>query len=123
MLVATAAHAKTWYLMAANEKVVGSVKAATVMDKGAVVGPVHFLSRGTFSSRKDCEAARREVLNEWRTRGVIAKGGWRRHGVSTANGFVQCITENDPRLKTEPGGIRSMNIMVNKTRHHAIRGR
>lgn len=122
-MLATAAHAETWYLMTPDANVIGNPKAATVMDKGAVIGPVHFLSRGQFSSRDGCATARQKTVREWRQRGIMAKGGWRSHGLNSANSFVQCIPQNDPRLKPAAGGARSMSVLVNKTRPYRIRGR
>jgi len=115
VLLVTAAYAESWYLMAADEKVISDRKAASVMDKGAVVGPMRFTSTAEFSSRHDCETSRVKLVQEWRKQSIIARGGWAKHGFTTPNAFAQCVSASDPRLKLA-AGVRYMSIMLQSKR-------
>jgi hypothetical protein len=115
VLLTTVAYAESWYLMAADEKVISDRKAANMMDKGAVVGPVRFTSTADFSSRDDCETSRVELVQEWRKQSIIARGGWTKHGFTTPNVFAQCVSASDPRLKSATG-VRYMTILLQSRR-------
>lgn len=115
VILVTAAYAETWYLMAADEKVISDRKAANVMDKGAVVGPMRFSSKAEFPSRSDCEASRVKLVQDWRNQSVIARGGWTKHGFTTPNAFAQCVPASDPRLKLADG-VRYMSIVLQSKR-------
>jgi hypothetical protein len=109
----TAVHAETWYLMAADEKVMSNAGAATMMSKGSMVGPVHFTSQGVFNSRHECESDRHKLIHDWRKQSIIAQGGWAKHGITTPNAFAQCVSGSDPRLKSS-GGTQSRVIMLHR---------
>jgi hypothetical protein len=98
IVFAATAHAETWYLMAADEKVMSEPQAANMMSKGSMVGPVHFISQGEFNSRDECETDRHKLIHSWRQHSIIARGGWAKHGITTPNAFAQCISDADPRL-------------------------
>jgi hypothetical protein len=115
LLFVTAAYAETWYLMAADQKVISDRKAATVMDKGVVVGPVRFTSKAEFTVRNDCETSRIKLVQDWRKEGVISRGGWAKHGFTTANAFAQCVSDSDPRIKVADG-VRYMSILLQSGR-------
>lgn len=115
ILFASAAYAETWYLMAADEKVISDPKAATTMDKGAVVGPIRFTSKEEFASRSECETSRVQLVQDWRKQSVIARGGWAKHGFTTPNAFAQCVSGSDPRLKMA-GDVRYMSTVLQARR-------
>ena len=115
LLFAGAAYAETYYLMAADPKVIGEPKAASMMVKGAVAGPVHFVSQGEFESRSQCEADRHKLIQDWRQHSIIARGGWAKHGFTTPNVFAQCISATDPRLKSA-GPNPTMDILLQTRR-------
>jgi hypothetical protein len=111
-----AARADTWYLMLADEKFMSEPEIATRMSRGSTVGPIHITSRAEFPSRDKCEAARPALIDDWRKRGIITRGSWKRHGFSAPDAFILCISDADPRLakssvKAEPG--RSMDLFLN----------
>ena len=95
VLFAATVHAETWYLMAADEKVMSEPQTANVMSKGSMVGPVHFISQGEFNSRHECETDRHKLIHDWRKHSIIANGGWAKHGITTPNAFAQCISDAD----------------------------
>jgi hypothetical protein len=114
LLLDQAAHAATWYLMAADVKVISQPKAANMMSKGAVVGPIHFASQGSYPSRDQCESARQKLLDDWRQYSIPARGGWNRYGFHTPNSFAQCVSSADPRVSK--GEVPTMDITLPKKR-------
>jgi len=116
LLFTRAAQAETWYLMAADPKVIGEPKAASTMIKGSVAGPVHFVSRGEFESRSQCESDRHKLVQDWRRHSITVHGGWARHGFTTPNAFAQCIGAGDPRLSKSAGGAPAMDVMLQARR-------
>ena len=125
-IFAGAAYAETWYLMAADEKVISEAQAASMMSKGSMVGPVHFASQGEFNSRDACEADRHKLIHDWRKHSIIARGGWAKHGITTPNAFAQCISASDPRLvkasaTSDVKAGPTMDILLHARRTH-IRG-
>jgi hypothetical protein len=112
LLFAQTAYAETWYLMAADVKVISQPKAASTMVKGAVAGPVHFSSRAEFESRSQCESDRHKLLQDWRRHSIVARGGWAKHGFTTPNVFAQCIGAGDPRLSKSSGAVPAMDILL-----------
>src|SRR5262245_42900089 len=103
------AHADTtWYLMAADVKVISEPQAATKMSKGSMVGPVHFTSQGESNSRHECESDRRKLIHDWRQHSIIARGGWARHGITTPNSFAHCISSSDRRLLKATPAVDAM---------------
>ena len=115
LLFARAAYAESWYLMAADPKVVGQPKAASMMIKGAVAGPVHFVSQGESESRDQCESERQKLIQDWQRHSIIARGGWAKHGFTTPNVFAQCVSASDPRLKSS-GPNPTMDILLQTRR-------
>lgn len=101
--------------MAADPKVIGQPKAASMMVKGAVAGPVHFTAQGRFDSRGQCESDRTKAIHEWRQHSVIAHGGWSMHGINSPNVFVQCISSGDPRL-SKAADNPAMDILLQTRR-------
>jgi hypothetical protein len=116
LLFARAAYAESWYLMAADPKVISEPKAASMMVKGAVAGPVHFVSQGEFDSRGQCESDRHQLIQDWRRHSIIARGGWAKHGFTTPNIFAQCISAADPRLSKSAGANPTMDILLQTRR-------
>ncbi len=111
-----AAFAETWYLMSANQQAMSNPKASSMLAKGSVVGPIRFTSTSGFASRQNCEISRRKALEQWRQSSVVQRGGWGKHGITTPNGFLQCIADNDPRLSKASAGNadapRTMDILL-----------
>lgn len=96
---ATVHAAAGWYVMAADEKVVGAPQAADRMSRGAVAGPFELSSQGELASRDDCEAARSKLIEDWRRQSLIARGSWDRHGLMSPGSFIRCVSATDPHLK------------------------
>jgi hypothetical protein len=120
MLLATAAQAQTWYLMAPDEKVVSNPRVAIRMEHGPVMGPLEFTSRAKFSSRAECEPARQKVVTEWRRLSVIKRGSWDKYGFTSPSVFVRCVPADDPQLKNShagDGALPSMETFVNRPSH------
>jgi hypothetical protein len=120
MLLATAAQAKTWYLMAPDEEILSNPRVAIRMEHGPVVGPLEFISRGKFSSRAECEPARQKLVDEWRQRSIIKRGSWDRYGFTSPSIFVRCVPADDPQLKRAPSGAEappSMETFLNRPTH------
>lgn len=121
VLFAATAHAETWYLMAADEKVISEPQAANMMSKGSMVGPVHFASQGEFGSRHECETDRHQLIHGWRKHSIIARGGWAKHGINNPNAFAQCVSDADPRLVKSAAAAdvktgRTMDILLHARR-------
>jgi hypothetical protein len=73
-----AAHAETWYLMAADEKLMSEPGMATRMSRGSTI---LLTSHAELPSREKCESARPSLIDDWRRRrSVITRGSWNRHG-------------------------------------------
>jgi len=119
LLFAHAAYAETWYLMAADDKAISEPKAASMMVKGSVAGPVRFTARGEFESRSQCESDRHKLVESWRRHSIVARGGWTKYGFTTPNVFAQCASATDPRL-SKPSANPTMDIMLQTRR---VRGR
>jgi hypothetical protein len=115
LLFAQAAYAESWYLMAADPKVISEPRAASMMVKGAVAGPVHFVSQGEFGNRSQCESDRHKLIQDWRQHSIIAHGGWAKHGFTTPNIFAQCIGAGDPRL-SKSSANPTMDILLQTRR-------
>jgi hypothetical protein len=120
-LFAATAQAEIWYLMAADPNVISQPQAANVMSKGAMVGPVHFISQGEFNRRGECETDRHKLVHEWRQHSIIARGGWAKHGINNPHAFTQCVSDTDPRLakSAAPGDVkttRTMDILLHARR-------
>jgi hypothetical protein len=121
MLLAAAAQAETWYLMAADPDVISQPQAANMMSKGSMVGPVHFISQGEFNRRGECETDRHKLVHDWRRHSIIARGGWAKHGINNPNAFAQCVSDTDPRLakSAAPGDVKTgptMDILLHARR-------
>jgi len=117
MLLATAAQAQTWYLMAPDEKIMSNPGVAVRMEHGPVVGPLEFTSRAEFPSRAECEPARQKLITDWRQRSVIKRGSWNKYGFTSPSYFVRCVPADDQQLKKSSAGadaLPSMNTFVNR---------
>jgi hypothetical protein len=120
MLLATAAQAQSWYLMAPDEKIISNPGVAIRMEHGPVMGPLEFTSRAQFSSRAECEPARQKLITDWRQLSVIKRGSWNKYGFTSPSVFVRCIPADDPQLKKPSAGtdaLPSMETFVNRPRH------
>jgi hypothetical protein len=118
MLLATAAHAETWYLMAPDEKILSNPKVAIRMEHGPVMGPLEFISRAKFSTRAECEPERQKLVTQWRQLSVIKRGGWNRYGFTSPSEFIRCVRGDDPQLKRATGAdtAPTMETFVNRPR-------
>ena len=117
--MADAASAASWYLMAGDAKALSEPDAASLMSRGSSVGPVHFVARGEFPDHAQCEAARRKLIHEFRTQGVIGRGGWVKHGISSPSVFTQCVESTNPRLvkASAPGAAGpAMDVLIHTAR-------
>ncbi|MBV8055618.1 MAG: hypothetical protein JO071_10305 [Deltaproteobacteria bacterium] len=117
MLLATAAQAQTWYLMAPDEKIVSNPGAAIRMEHGPVLGPLEFILRAKFASRAECEPARRKLVAEWLQLSVIKRGSWNKYGFTSPGAFVRCVPADNPKLKkshTSVDGLPSMETFLNR---------
>jgi hypothetical protein len=120
MLLATAAQVQTWYLMAPDEKIVSNPRVAVRMEHGPVMGPLEFTTRGKFSSRAECEPARRKLVTAWRQLSVIKRGSWDKYGFTSPSILVRCVPADDPQLKrlhTGADALPSMETFVNRPPH------
>jgi hypothetical protein len=109
-LVAAAA-SQTWYLMAPDEKILSNPEVAIRMARGPVMGPLDFTTRGKFSSRDECEPARRKLISQWWQLSVIKRGSWNKYGFVSPSVFVLCVRGDDPQLKYSPAGAESLPSM------------
>jgi hypothetical protein len=110
LVLAQAAYADTWYLMAADVNVIGQPKAANMMIKGSAAGPIHFTSQGAYPGRNQCESERTRLLHSWRRLSLTTRGGWSRYGMHTPNAFAQCVANTDPRVSKSD--VPTMDIML-----------
>jgi hypothetical protein len=120
MLLATAAQAQTWYLMAPDEKIVNNPRVAVRMEHGPVMGPLEFTTRGKFSSRAECEPPRQKLVTAWRQLSVIKRGSWDKYGFTSPSILVRCVPADDPQLKGLHAGadaLPSMETFVNRPPH------
>ena len=97
--LATTAYATSWYLMAADEKLVGEPQAAVRLSRGSVAGPFQFTSRGEFASREECEKTRNKLVEDWRKQSLIQLGAWDKLGLSSPREFIRCVSATDPHLR------------------------
>lgn len=121
LLLTTSAHAGTWYLMAADAKLVSNPSVADRLVKGAVLGPLQLISQGEFSSREDCEPSRDQLIAAWRKQGLIMRGGWDKYGIRGPGDFIRCVPDTDPHLTKSttgdrPRGTRSLDVLLRNKR-------
>jgi hypothetical protein len=121
LLLTTSAHAGTWYLMAADAKLVSNPSVADRLVKGAVLGPLELISKGEFSSREDCEPSRDQLIAAWRKQGLIMRGGWNKYGIKGPGEFIRCVPDTDPHLTKSTAndrakGTRSLEIFLRNKR-------
>ena len=102
LLLTSSAHAETWYLMAADIKVVSNPHVADRLYQGSRLGPIQLTSQGKFSSRNECEPARKRLIEEWRKQTPIRPGAWSRYGITSPSEFIRCIPDTDPHLTKSP---------------------
>jgi hypothetical protein len=121
LLTSTAAHAATWYLMAADVDEMSNPSVADRMSKGSILGPLQFTSQAEFPSREKCEPARDALVDVWRRRSVIKRGGWDKYGIATTAGFIRCVPDTDPHLTKSRADDRagkglSLDVLLRKGR-------
>jgi hypothetical protein len=98
MLSSTSVHAGTWYLMAADLKVVSNPSVADRLYQGSRLGPLQLTSQGEFSSRDECEPARKKTIDVWRRESVTKRGAWDKYGINSPGEFIRCVPDTDPHL-------------------------
>jgi hypothetical protein len=101
-ILATGVHAGTWYLMAADLKIVSNPGVSTRLYQGSRLGPLQLSSQGEFSSRVECEPARDKLIEEWRKQSVVKRGSWDKYGINSPGGFIRCVPDTDPHLTKSP---------------------
>jgi hypothetical protein len=106
LVMGTSVHAETWYLMAADLKVVTNPSVADRLHQGSRLGPLQLTSQGEFASRNECEPARNSLIEAWRKQTVNKRGGWDKYGITSPGGFVRCIPNTDPHLTKSPAGSK-----------------
>jgi hypothetical protein len=121
LLMSTAVHAATWYLMAADVDEMSNPSVADRMSKGSILGPLQLTSQAEFPSREKCEPARDALVDAWRRRSVIKRGGWDKYGIATPAGFVRCVPDTDPHLTKSRADDRagkgpSLDVLLRKGR-------
>jgi hypothetical protein len=121
LVMTTAVHAATWYLMAADLNAMSNPSVADRMSKGSRLGPLLLTSQAQFPSREKCEPARDELVESWRRQGVNKRGGWNKYGITTPAGFIRCVPDTDPHLtQTRTAGrakaTPSLEVLLNKRR-------
>ena len=121
LLMSTAVHAATWYLMAADVNLMSNPSVADRMSKGSILGPLQLTSQAEFPSREKCEPARDELVYAWRRRSVIKRGGWDKYGIATPAGFIRCVPDTDPHLTKSRADDRagkgpSLEVLLRKGR-------
>jgi hypothetical protein len=98
LVLGTNVHAGTWYLMAADLKIVSNPSVASRLYQGSRLGPLQLTSQGEFSSREECEPARKNLVNAWRKHSPTTRGGWDKFGITSASAFIRCVPDTDPHL-------------------------
>ena len=121
LVMSTAVHAATWYLMAADIKAMSNPSVADRMSKGSRLGPLEFASEGAFPSREQCEPARDKLVEAWRKQSVNKRGGWDKYGIRSPTEFIRCVPDTDPHLtKVRVAGkampAPSLEVLLNKRR-------
>jgi DNA-binding Lrp family transcriptional regulator len=91
-------YADTWYLMAADLKVVSNPGVADRLSQGSRVGPLQFSSQGEFSSREECEPARQKIIEAWRKQAPLKRGAWGKYGITSVSEFIRCVPGSNPHL-------------------------
>ena len=110
ILTGTSAHAGTWYLMAADLKIVSNPSAASRLYQGPRLGPLQLTSQGEFSSREECEPARKHLVKAWRKHSPTTRGGWDKYGITSPSAFIRCVPDTDPHLRKSPAAEESKAI-------------
>ena len=100
--LSTSAHAGTWYLMAADLKIVSNPSVASRLYQGSRLGPLQLTAQGEFSSREECEPARKNLVNVWRKHTPNTRGGWDKFGITSPSAFIRCVPNTDPHLTKSP---------------------
>jgi hypothetical protein len=100
-LLASPALAETWYLMAPDPKVFKDPMVLHQMEQGMVTSSLQLHSVASFSSRGECEVARRKFANDWRE-GRLVNMEWHQIGTTSPDWFVTCASPSDPRMTKSP---------------------
>jgi hypothetical protein len=99
LLLVSPALAETWYLMAPDPKVFKDPMVLHQMEQGMVTSSLQLQSVGSYSSRADCEVARRKFAMDWRN-GRLTNMEWHQMGTTSPDWFVTCSSGSDPRMTT-----------------------
>ena len=102
LLFSAGAQAETWYLMAADIKVVSNPHVADRLYQASRLGPIQLTSQGKFPSRGECEPARNKLIQNWRQQSPNTRGSWNKYGITSPGEFIRCIPGTDPHLTKSP---------------------
>ncbi len=101
LILVSPALAETWYLMAPDPKVFKDPMVLHQMEQGMVTSSLQLHSVASFSSRGECEVARRKFANDWRE-GRLTNMEWHQIGTTSPDWFVTCASQSDPRMINSP---------------------
>jgi hypothetical protein len=101
LLMAVPAMAETWYLMAPDPKALKDPMVVHQMEQGLVTSSLQLHSVASYSSRGECEMARRKYANDWRS-GRLSNMEWHQIGTTSPDWFVTCASGADPHMKMAP---------------------
>jgi hypothetical protein len=101
LLMASPAIAETWYLMAPDPNMLKDPMIVHRMEQGLVTSSLQLHSVASYSSRAECEVARRKFANDWRN-GRLTNMEWHQIGAASPDWFVTCASGADPRMKISP---------------------
>jgi len=88
--------------MAADLKIVSNPSVASRLYQGSRLGPLQLTAQGEFSSREECEPARKNLVNAWRKQTPNTRGGWDKFGITSPSSFIRCVPATDPHLTKAP---------------------
>jgi|SRR5579885_1545153 len=101
LLAISPALAETWYLMAPDPKELKDPMALHRMEQGMVTSTLQLTSVASFSSRAECEVARRKFADDWRN-GKLNNMEWHQIGTTSPDWFVTCASGTDPHMTMSP---------------------
>jgi hypothetical protein len=101
VLLASPALAETWYLMAPDPSVFKDPMVLHQMEQGMVTSSLQLHSVASYSSRGECEVARRKFADDWRN-GRITNMEWHQIGTTSPDWFVTCAAPTDPHMTKAP---------------------
>jgi len=101
VVLVSLAMAETWYLMAPDPQELKDPMALHKMEQGMVTSSLRLTSVANFSSRGECEVARRKFADDWRN-GRLTNMEWHQIGTTSPDWFVTCASGADPHMSTSP---------------------